>query len=188
MKDILKAYIRDINLSMITDDYDVKYDVTKRKSKFQFLKKNWNLIKYVTEMGGVLTGSRALKCCTINGRVMLDRNVDDFDFIITKKMAFQICDHFKIVYNLTDNFISVKKQRWTSYHSYSDPTRVGSVDVHLIIKDELPDYIEQNGVRISPFTDIINAKYKFIEDGKEKDTIKHQEDLSFISMKFNLIK
>ena len=186
----LKAYVRDINLNMLTGGYDVQYDTSKSRSKYQFLKLNWKLIKYVTNIGGVLTGSRALKCCTINSSSMLDRRPNDFDFLITKKMAFQICDHFKFNYNLTDSVISIKKQRWTSYDHYGDnDTRYGAVDVHLIIVDELPEFIEQNGIKITPFTYVINEKLKMIEDGstKKDDKQKHADDLSALTMRFNLI-
>ena len=186
----LKAYVRDINLNMLTGGYDVQYDTSKSRSKYQFLKLNWKLIKYVTNIGGVLTGSRALKCCTINSSSMLDRRPNDFDFLITKKMAFQICDHFKFNYNLTDSVISIKKQRWTSYDHYGDnDTRYGAVDIHLIIVDELPEFIEQNGIKITPFTYVINEKLKMIEDGstKKDDKQKHADDLSALTMRFNLI-
>lgn len=186
----LKAYVRDINLNMITGGYDVKYDTSKSRSKYQFLKLNWKLIKYVTNLGGVLTGSRALKCCTINGKEMMDRRPNDFDFLITKEMAFQICDHFKFRYNLTDSVISIKKQLWTSYPDYSDDIiRRGAVDVHLIIVDELPDFIEQNGIRITPFTYVINEKLKMIEDSSinRNEKQKHADDLSALTMRFNLL-
>jgi hypothetical protein len=186
----LKAYVRDINLNMLTGGYDVQYDTSKSRSKFQFLKLNWKLIKYVTNLGGVLTGSRALKCCTINDRSMLDRRPNDFDFLITKEMAFKICDHFKFKYNLTDSVITIKKQRWTSYDHYGDnDTRYGAVDVHLIITDELPEFIEQNGIRITPFTYVINEKLKMIEDSSTKryEKQKHADDLSALTMRFNLI-
>jgi hypothetical protein len=190
MTGTLKSYVRDINLNMLTGGYDVQYDTSKSRSKFQFLKLNWKLIKYVTNLGGVLTGSRALKCCTINDNPMLDRRPDDFDFLITKKMAFQICDHFKFSYNLTDTVISIKKQIWTSYPDYSDDIiRRGAVDVHLIIVDELPEFIEQNGIRITPFTYVINEKLKMIEDSSTNkyERQKHAEDLSVLTMRFNLI-
>lgn len=190
MTGTLKAYVRDINLNMLTGGYNVQYDTSKSRSKYQFLKLNWKLIKYVTNLGGVLTGSRALKCCTINSSSMLDRRPNDFDFLITKKMAFQICDHFKFNYNLTDDVISIKKQLWTSYPDYSDDIiRRGAVDVHLIIVDELPEFIEQNGIRITPFTYVINEKLKMIEDSstKKDDKQKHADDLSALTMRFNLI-
>jgi hypothetical protein len=186
----LKAYVRDINLNMLTGGYDVQYDTSKSRSKYQFLKLNWKLIKYVTNLGGVLTGSRALKCCSINGKEMMDRRPNDFDFLITKEMAFQICDHFKFKYNLTDRIISIKKQRWTSYDTYSDDvTRYGAVDVHLIIVDELPEFIEQNGIRITPFTYVINEKLKMIEDNStnRNEKQKHADDLSALTMRFNLL-
>lgn len=190
MTGTLKSYIRDINLNMLTGGHNVQYDTSKSRSKFQFLKLNWQLIKYVTNLGGVLTGSRALKCCSINDTTMLDRRPNDFDFLITKKMAFQICDHFKFNYNLTDTVISIKKQRCTSYDNYGDnDTRYGAVDIHLIIVDELPDFIEQNGIRITPFTYVINEKLKMIEDSstKKDERQKHADDLSALTMRFNLI-
>lgn len=190
MTGTLKSYVRDINLNMITGGYNVEYDTSKSRSKFQFLKLNWKLIKYVTNLGGVLTGSRALKCCSINDTPMLYRRPDDFDFLITKKMAFQICDHFKFSYNLTDTVISIQKQLWTSYPDYSDDIiRRGAVDVHLIIVDELPEFIEQNGIRITPFTYVINEKLKMIEDSSTNkyERQKHAEDLSVLTMRFNLI-
>ena len=186
----LKAYVRDINLNMLTGGYDVQYDTSKSRSKYQFLKLNWKLIKYVTNLGGVLTGSRALKCCSINGKEMIDRRPNDFDFLITKEMAFQICDHFKFKYNLTDTVISIKKQIWTSYPDYSDDIiRRGAVDVHLIIVDELPEFIEQNGIRITPFTYVINEKLKMIEDSStnRNEKQKHADDLSALTMRFNLL-
>ena len=186
----LKAYVRDINLNMLTGGYNVQYDTSKSRSKYQFLKLNWKLIKYVTNLGGVLTGSRALKCCSINHTPMLDRRPNDFDFLITKKMSFQICDHFKFSYNLTDTVISITKERWISTENYSCvKTRHGAVDVHLIIVDELPEFIEQNGIRITPFTYVINEKLKMIEDSSTKrdEKQKHADDLSALTMRFNLI-
>ena len=186
----LKGYVRDINLNMLTGGYNVQYDTLKSRSKYQFLKLNWKLIKYVTNLGGVLTGSRALKCCSINNSSMLVRRPDDFDFLITKKMAFQICDHFKFKYNLTDKVISIQKQRWTSTDGYScNKTRHGAVDVHLIIVDELPEFIEQDGIRITPFTYVINEKLKMIEDfSTDRDEKqKHADDLAALTMRFNLI-
>ena len=186
----LKAYVRDINLNMLTGGYDVQYDTSKSRSKYQFLKLNWKLIKYITNLGGVLTGSRALKCCTINDRSMIDRRPNDFDFLITRKMAFQICDHFKFSYNLTDKVISIRKERWISTENYSCvKTRYGAVDVHLIIVDELPEFIEQNGIRITPFTYVINEKLKMIEDSStnRNEKQKHADDLSALTIRFNLI-
>jgi hypothetical protein len=181
----LKSYIRDINLKLITDKYSIKYDTSKSRSRFQFFKKNWDLINYVTKLGGVLTGSRALKCCSINNVFILDREAYDFDFIITKKMAFDICLKFNYAYNLTDSIITIKKQRWTSYNAYNsnNDKRYGYVDVDLLIVDELPEFIEMNGIRITSFTYIINEKLKMIT--KKMD--KHSTDLCNISMKFNLL-
>jgi len=50
----IKGYIRDLNLSLLVGDHKVETDITKRKDKYQFLKKNGKVIKHVTKSGGVL--------------------------------------------------------------------------------------------------------------------------------------
>jgi hypothetical protein len=178
----IKSWIRDVNMNLVIGAYDVKIDISKRKDKRQWLKPNYKLIKYVTKTGGVLSGSRAIKCHIINGKQLLNRNTNDWDFIITRDMAFKICEHFGMVYDLS-NFISIEKQRWSYNFSYSNiRTRINPVDVHLIIKDKLPDYTEIKGVRISNLSYTLNSKVEMIDDNS-----KHKNDLLQIITKFNSI-
>lgn len=186
----IKGYIRDLNLSLVVGDHKVETDITKRKDKYQFLKKNGKVIKYVTKFGGVLCGSRSMRCYSIGGKQLLDRHSNDWDFIITKDMAFKICEHFGVKYDLS-NVISIKKQRWKVPYpggppAYSDSYRVGVVDVHLIVEDELPDYNEIDGIRIATLAYTLNQKTKMlfdIDDSKEFE--KHQDDLLQVITKFN---
>ncbi len=181
----IKSWVREINLTMLSTEHKVGFDVRKRKSKkFQILMPNRKLIKYVTKIGGVLTGSRALRCYTLNGKEMLDRKMIDWDFIVTKEMAFKICDHFGIQYDLVSKVISVQKQRWWAHPDYSDSYRVGPVDVQLIIHDELPEFNEKDGVRISKFGYIISEKARMIDSiGGDK----HLDDLNQMIIKFNCL-
>ena len=94
----IKSHVRDINLGLLTKDYKVKYDISQRYGVFQRFKKNWKLIKYVTEIGGVLTGSRALRCFTIDGNQLFRRKADDFDFLITEEMMYKIAQKICINY------------------------------------------------------------------------------------------
>jgi hypothetical protein len=163
----LKSYIRDINLSMLMSDSKFNVELNTRKrfnTKFRLLMPNKKLIKYVTELGGVITGSRSMKCYSINGKPVLKRKCIDWDFIITREMMFKIADKFEVEYNLVDDFISVCKQRWWVHPAYSGSYRVGPVDVQLIVKDELPNYIEQDGVRVCKLDYVVNEKVKMIND------------------------
>lgn len=199
----IKSWVRDINLDMLTGKHQIGFDVSKRKnSGLQLLIPNRKLIKYVTEMGGVLTGSRALKCYTMNDSELLNRDCEDWDFIVTEDMVFKICDHFDMDYNLIDKVISIKKQRWTVHPAYSASYRVGAVDVQLIIKDELPDFIEDKGIRVCKLNYIINEKVKlaselssivssvgYMSNRPEKAELnKHVDDLTKVIIKFNCIK
>lgn len=181
----IKGYIRDLNLSLLVGDHKVETDITKRKDKYQFLKKNGKIIKHVTKSGGVLCGSRSMRCYSIGGKQLLDRHSNDWDFIITKDMAFKICEHFGMKYDLS-NVISIKKQRWTVHPSYSDSYRVGVVDVHLIVQDELPEYNEVDGVRISTLPYVLKQKTKMLFDVDDSNEYeKHQNDLLQVITKFN---
>ena len=68
----IKSYIRDINLDILMNCPDVKIDISKRfYNKFRLFYPSRKLIKYVTKIGGVLTGSRATRCYTIEGKPIL---------------------------------------------------------------------------------------------------------------------
>ena len=202
----IKAYMRDINLDILMNCPDVKIDVSKRyKNKFRLFYPSRKLIKYVTNIGGVLTGSRAIRCYTISGKPILERRVNDWDFIVTLDMAFKICDNMSIdQIPQVGNVIGVKNQRMWRHPDYSDSYRVGPVDVQLIVKEELPDYTEIDGVRIANFGYSVSQKIGLTTDlhsklgGKTpnygvKDSIdeqyhKHISDMKEMIIKFNSLK
>jgi hypothetical protein len=202
----IKAYIRDINLDILMNCPDVKIDISKRyNNKFRLFYPSRNLIKYTTNIGGVLVGSRAIRCFTIDGKPILERKVDDWDFIVTLDMAFKICDDMKIEeIPQIDGVISIRNQRRYVHPSYSDSYRVGPVDVQLIVKEELPDFSEIDGVRIANFGYSISQKIGMATDlhsklggrtpnPRVKESIdeqyhKHISDLKEMIIKFNSLK
>ena len=204
----IKAYIRDINLDILMNCPDVKIDISKRyNNKFRLFYPSRKLIKYTTDIGGVLVGSRAIRCFTIDGKPILDRKVDDWDFIVTLDMAFKICDDMEIrEIPQIDGVISIKNQRRWAHPDYQDTYRVGPVDVQLIVKEELPDYTEIDGVRIANFGYSISQKIGMTTDLQSKltghnrtqassryDSIdeqyhKHISDLKEMIIKFNSLK
>lgn len=201
----LKSYLRDINLEILMENPDVKIDISKRYyNRFRLFYPSRKLIKYITNIGGVLTGSRAIRCYTINGKPILERRVKDWDFIVTLDMAFRICDEMNISeIPKVGNVISVKNQRRYAHPAYSDSYRVGPVDVQLIISEELPDYTEIDGVRIANFgysisqkiglaTDLHNKIQSnnslFVKENFQKEYHKHIDDLKEIIIKYNSIK
>lgn len=197
--DEIKAYLRDINLEILTNHPNVKIDISRRfVNKIRLFYPSRKLIKYVTGIGGVLTGSRAIRCYLVDGKPLLERGCKDWDFVVTLDMAFKICDKMKISeIPKVGEVISIRNQRMWRHPDYSDSYRVGPVDVQLIVVDELPDYIENGGVRISNFGYTVYQKVKLTNDlynnlnvGKEtsKEYSKHIDDLKEIIIKFNSIK
>lgn len=200
----IKSYLRDINLEILTNCPDVKVDVTKRfYNRFRLFYPNRKLINYVTKIGGVLTGSRAIRCYTILGKPILERKVKDWDFVVTLDMAFRICDEMKIdqIPQLGDT-ISIQNQRMWRHPDYEESYRVGPVDVQLIVREELPDFIEIEGVRISQFGYSVSQKIQVANElknqlsnkpnsipcEKSKQYSKHMTDLREMIIKFNSIK
>jgi hypothetical protein len=197
--DEIKPYLRDINLEILMNNLEVNIDISKRYyNKFRLFYPNRKLIKYVTKIGGVLTGSRSIRCYTINGRPILERKVNDWDFIVTLDMAFKICDDMGIEeIPKVGNVISIKNQRFWRHPDYSDSYRVGPVDVQLIVCDSLPEFIESNGVRITDIGYSISQKIGIILDlesqpssfyTKNDELYKHISDLKEIIIKFNSLK
>lgn len=161
----IKSHVRDLTLDLLSEKYNLDVNPKLRfNSKFRLFMPSRNLIKYVSNIGGVLTGSRALRCFLSNENLIFDRKTKDWDFIVTTEMAFKISNQFNIKYDLVDKVISVKNQRAWRHPAYSDSYRIGPVDVQLIIKDELPDFIKTPEIRISKLNYIINEKNKIIED------------------------
>lgn len=173
MKEVIRTHFNDLKNKIQDSNYTIKYNLSKRQNKLHFLKKNWTYIRYITKLGGVLTGSRALRCCSVNGTYLFNRPADDYDFLVTRSMLDKICVKFNKTYNLTDNVVKF----------YYDDIRI-----HLIVKDELPEYIERRGIRIATFMDVLVNKFYFIENGNLKETRKHQEDLTSIFLKFNSLQ
>ena len=194
----IKTFVRDINLTLLSSSKKVDVDISKRYcDKIRLFMHNRKLIKYVTDIGGVLTGSRALRCFKIDGKQMFDRRSKDWDFVVTTEMAFNICNKFDIsVIPGVDKVISIKGQRHWRHPAYSDSYRVGPVDVQLIIKDELPGYKEIKGVRIANFGYTIAQKSIMIDEMIEEkggswrvgdELNKHIEDMTQLIIKFNCL-
>jgi len=196
----IKAHLRDINLDILMNNQDVKIDISKRYyNRFRLFYPSRKLIKYVTNIGGVLTGSRAIRCYTIEGKPILERRVNDWDFIVTLDMAFKICDEMGIdEIPQIDAVISIKNQRRWVHPAYSDSYRLGPVDVQLIVKEELPNYTEIDGVRIANFGYSVSQKIGLTTDlhnrltgrtgGIDEQYHKHISDLKEMIIKFNSLK
>jgi hypothetical protein len=199
----MKSYIRDMNLDILMNCPNFNIDISKRwNNRFRLFYPSRKLIKYITKIGGVLTGSRAIRCFTINGKPILSRKVQDWDFVVTLDMAFKICDEMKIneIPRLGET-ISIKNQRMWRHPDYSDSYRVGPVDVQIIIKESLPDYIDVGGLRISNFANCISHKIEIASEYRnaiinrpnisvetKEQYKKHINDLKELIIKFNTSK
>lgn len=190
----LKLGIRDINLAIVMNNFQLDCSPKRRfNKKFQILYPSRTLIKYITKIGGVLTGSRALRCWSLSGVPILQRGVHDWDFVVTQEMAWKICAKMRILeLPKTGETISIKNQRWWSHPAYSDSYRVGPVDVQMIVSNELPEFQEFRGIRIASFVHSLTKKLEVATELQGSTSVeglenyhKHIRDLKEIIIKFN---
>jgi hypothetical protein len=197
----MKSFVRDLNLNLITNSTKIEIDPSKRYcDKIRWFMPNRKLITSIIEEGGVLTGSRSLRCYKVNGEHILDRRTKDWDFVVTQDIAFKICAQYNIdIIPGIDKVISIKNQRAWRHPAYSESYRVGPVDVQMIIKEELPEFQEINGIRFSSLSYVLNEKVKMIDElyslsqnsssvsNERKEIGKHLEDMTRLIIKFNSV-
>lgn len=196
--DNIKSNIRDINLELLLDSQNVKIDVSRRyNTKFRLFYPNKKLINCIIKNGGVLTGSRAIRCFLLDDKPLLDRKVEDWDFLITLPMAFKIINQMGYLeVPKIGETISIKGQRMWRHPDYDESYRVGIVDVQMIIVEELPEFTEKDGIKITPIAYSLSNKIELTNKLKHatgrSETAhqfqKHIKDLKDIIIKFNCIK
>ena len=175
-------HIRDIKLNLLMSENSITIDTSRRKGKLTFLRPGYGLVKQLIKMGAIVTGSRALRCYKINDKQLFDRKPRDWDFLVTEKMAMKICDEHGTTYK--DGSIMVLKQMILFRDSIYGDSRCIPTDIQLIIKDELPEYREVDGIRFSELSHIIDEKYKLVSN-YHNSMNKHDKDLRQIITRFN---
>ena len=175
-------HIRDIKLNLLMSENTITIDPTKRKGKLTFLRPGYSLVKQLIKMGAIVTGSRALRCYKINDKQLFDRKPRDWDFLVTEQMAMKRCDEHGVTYE--DGSITVLKQMILFRDTCYGDSRYFPTDIQLIIKDELPEYREVDGVRFSELSHIIDEKHKLVST-YHNSMNKHDEDLRQIIARFN---
>jgi len=172
---------------LLMSENTITIDSSKRKGKLTFLRPGYSLIKQLIKMGAIVTGSRALRCYNINGKQLFDRKPRDWDFLVTERMAMKICDEHGVTYK--DGSIMVLKQMILFRDSCYGDTRYFTTDIQLIVKDELPEYREVDGIRFSELSHIIDEKHKLVSPHHNSISgiilNKHDEDLRQIIARFN---
>jgi len=162
----MKSFVRDLNLNLLTNSTKIEIDPSKKYcDRFRWFMPNRKLIASIIKSGGVLTGSRALRCYKVNGEYILDRKTKDWDFVVTQDVAFKIgpVDVQMIIKDELPDYQMVKGIRFSSI-SYVLNEKVKMIDeLHTLIS---------------------NSNYSSISD--EKVIVgKHLDDMTRVIIKFN---
>lgn len=172
MKDIM----RDIKLNILNKDVNVDIDVKRLPKLYTSIFQKKRLIKYLLNGNAILSGSRALSCYTLNGKQIFTRDLNDWDFIMTREEFTKLCNDFKIYdIDLNKDQYYLNRSFATVCLGYSD-TNILPCHVQIIIKENQDNFTEKNGIKFSTFTDIIEHKSKI-------GGSKHRKDINKIYLK-----
>lgn len=190
-----KRHFRDLKLDLISSKIDIKLNSPKVGGFFS-LRPGDRVVEDLLKSGAVLTGSRALKLYTFNGKPLLDRKADDWDFIVDEETMFKICEKHNVSDVKTqegDYYVNIKKQRIRITQSYGGVLRVLPTNITLIVKSE-PDFNQTKNGKVASLLHILEEKYKLSSHftnsirpagARMYDDNKHDEDLKKIIIRLN---
>ncbi len=192
-----KSLSRDIKIGISTGEYKVSVDTSNLFNDFFFIVNHKRkIIKFLFEIGAVLTGSRALDCYRINNKRIFNRKPKDWDFILTKKQFFKLCDKYKIYdFDIDRSSYFLNKSFATFSDGYGVDSYLFPCLIQIIIKDD-EGYEEFNGMRFSKLENLINSKISlsdkpidlkenFISYKRLESSKKHINDINNLIVNIN---
>lgn len=192
-----KSLSRDIKIGISTGEYKVSVDTNNLFNDFFFIVNHKRkIIKFLFEIGAVLTGSRALDCYRINNKRIFNRKPKDWDFILTKKQFFKLCDKYKIYdFDIDRSSYFLNKSFATFSDGYGVDSYLFPCLIQIIIKDD-EGYEEFNNMRFSKLENIINSKISlsdkpinlkesFISYKRLESSKKHINDINNLIVNIN---
>ena len=186
-----KRALRDIKCDMALRNIDMGIRLDNKDLKARLLKggifyrKKKRYVDSIMEMGGVLTGSSALCLYSIGGKSPLDRNPDDMDWVIGRDEFHKFCAANGMANVKHDHgvasidFFTGRDRGEDSYGCHRGYWFYTDFDV--IAADSNPRYEEFDGLKVSPFWEIVDAKMKLAEDKSSDMRNKHARDLFILT-------
>ena len=188
----LTSTLRDIKLSSIDDSNTFKLAPPKRR--FPFLYRGYKKLNELIDIGGIITGSRALKFYHINGIPLITRKCNDWDIMLDNDSFYKFCalHNLKKLYYEEKSIISVNLATgiYTGKRTYSDEdTYLFRNDFDIISKKDLPNFNQCGKYRIASLESIIDYKLRLIKDDFRRYSLssnyesKHLDDCLEIMVK-----
>jgi hypothetical protein len=175
-----QALIRDFKIGCLKGDYKITIDTSLLPGKwFYFWNKKRKIILDLFNRGAVLAGSRALHMTKINGKRVFNRQPNDWDFLMTQDDFLKFCKYIQYYPNdLTKSQYHLNKPFATFYDGYGGESHWFKCNIQIIIKDELPSFIEVDGKKFATPESIIDSKVELVNTITGGLQSKHQRDLN----------
>jgi hypothetical protein len=183
----VRTFMRDFKIKEVMEQTGNNIKIVEpKKSLFSFLWKGNKTKDQLNELGGILTGSRALSLYRFNGEPIISRKPQDWDYLLDKRSFMKFCglnnltnlkyEHDRITLNLVTGIYTYN----AGYGTY-DPRYLFRYDFDIIAKEQMPIYFQVGSYKVSTLESIIEEKIKMIE--REGRSGKHLTDLIQIMSK-----
>ena len=191
-----ESSLRNLKINSIENQV---FDLEFKKPFFRFLYQGYSTVDKIRDLGGIITGSRALKCYYLNKKCLLSRKPNDWDIILQKDSFLKFCVDNEIDISFKEKYLSVNFRKgysvFTNAYTNDGLSRVFPHHFHIISMDELPPFNEtSDGYRIDKVENIFQFKLSFIEPAimnslnLNNDSFKkHISDLMELKLKLSSI-
>lgn len=174
-----KNIIRHLELERLENDDMFTFDpiINRDYGKFAniFSRKRIKKIKLVSQLGGVLTGSKVLGKTKLYGYPLIKRTTrkSDWDFLVTKDILYKITKEINFYEN---------GDRLTHRIIESDHYECGEQNLDLMVVDEIPHYYQVKDFKYTDPIYTLDNKLEYILE-KERN---HSTGYSRLSNEVNV--
>jgi len=161
---VLESFIRDLKINQFTGDNNIGLIPIRRK----FFSRSQKMLDQLCDLGGIITGSFALKHYTIFDQPLLDRKINDFDVIISRDSFLKFCKekNFKrSTYDKDRLVMNINTGLYIGSYGYTSktPSYLFGKTFDIIVKDDTSQFNQVGKYRIATIENILSEKLKLFK-------------------------
>jgi len=179
----MTSLIRDLRLHSVADDRLITCHPPSR-GLLSFLYRGHRMIDKLSDMGGIVTGSRALSMYRVAGRPVIDRKPADWDVVLDRQSFYRFCADTGAKFDyLKDNMLRVGiKAGYCLGRSIYGDTWVMDHDIDVFCRDSMPPFITCGCFRVATLDSVMAEKVRMINDGEDREDKHIRDCMSVLSV------
>lgn len=183
----MQPFMRELRIRSVTHD-GVFTCRRPRRGLLSPLHKGHRIVDRLCRMGGIITGSRALKYHRLGDRPLLDREPGDWDILVDKATLYRFCAETGMTgveYHDDRLILQISTGLYTGLQGYtSRPSYLFRHDIDLMAREDLPPFVQCGPHRVATVESVLATKMRSVEMGTVAYEQKHMEDCFSVMAKF----